>query len=66
MRPDWQVRVIEEKAQLDERRGRLDLFIGSGTYARIEDEDRALLLTQAELMKELSRVLGDRIKRFKA
>ncbi len=63
-KPDWQVRVIEERAQLYERRERLRTFIGGVEYAKMHEIDRELLLEQRRIMSELIDVLDQRIARF--
>jgi hypothetical protein len=63
-KPDWQVRVIEERAQLYERRERLRAFIGGVEYAKMHEIDRELLLEQRRIMSELIDVLDQRIARF--
>lgn len=64
LRPDWQRRVIEEKAQIDERRVKLNDFVTTRTFKALPDEDRALLFQQSAVMSELSLILEKRIRRF--
>lgn len=63
-KPDWQVRVIEERAQLYDRIERLRAFIGDVPFTRLLQEDRDLLLQQRTLMIELLTLLDRRIARF--
>lgn len=64
-KPDWQVRVIEEKANLDAKIEKLQIFFGTGDYARLRDPDRDLLREQKRHMLAYSGVLDRRISRFK-
>lgn len=61
---DWQQRVVAEKADLDERLNKLNVFIGSGKINEIAAIDLQDLLVQQSLMTELSQVLDRRISRF--
>lgn len=59
-----QLRVVAEKAELDDRRAKLAAFIGSMDWALIDPVDRLLLHEQARFMEDLSFILGKRIARF--
>ena len=59
-----QERVVAEKAELDERIGKLRAFIGSDTFKHVDASEQERLRRQAYIMKELSQVLGERIKAF--
>jgi hypothetical protein len=48
-RPDWQQRVIDEKAELDERIGKLCAFLKGDAYRALPDVDRHLLDRQLVL-----------------
>jgi hypothetical protein len=63
-RPDWQQRVIDEKAELDARIGKLCDFFGSGAYRDLGDIDRHLLGVQLSHMRDYAHILGMRIARF--
>lgn len=63
-RTGWQGRVIEEKKLLDNKLTSLSNFLLLDGFRKLDPEDRDLLERQEALMKELSRVLGLRIKRF--
>lgn len=65
-RPEYQVRVIEERYELSERLGRLQKFISIGgpAWEELSDTGRALLVEQAGVMKRLVRVLDRRIEDF--
>lgn len=64
VRPDWQQRVIDEKAELDARLGKLCDFFGSGAYRDLGDIDRHLLGVQLSHMRDYAHILGMRIARF--
>lgn len=59
-----QLRVIEEKRELDEKRKKLDTFIGSEKFNAIPLEERWRLTRQASHMMAYSDVLAERIKAF--
>jgi predicted NUDIX family phosphoesterase len=63
-RPDYQVRVIEEKRELDERLERLTAFLHSPKFDEVYVEERERLIRQHSLMVDLSAVLGERIAAF--
>ena len=65
-RPDWQVRVIEERYDLSERLGRLLKFITLAglAYQSLTDEEKNLLDEQAAVMRRFVRVLDKRIAAF--
>lgn len=60
--PAWQQRVLEEKADLDARLGRLNQFIGSGTYRALTPREQFLLHDQAKAMRAYQAALRARIK----
>ena len=60
----YQARVIKEKAELDERLGKLSEFLPTPACFDLPFEDRCLLVRQEEAMKQLSAILGERIERF--
>ncbi|WP_211354874.1 crAss001_48 related protein [Azomonas agilis] len=66
--PDWQQRVVAEKAQLDDRLAKLTHFLDKGQFQAIAQalpyEDLLILEYQKRLMTELAVVLQKRIKRF--
>jgi hypothetical protein len=59
---DWTDRVAAEKAELDGRLAALEAFIGTDRCNDLDFEARCLLARQRVLMKQLSSVLGDRLK----
>ncbi len=59
-----QERVLQEKAELDERLAKLTAFLETDTYHALPDEDKELLRLQWALMCDLSDILAKRIARF--
>lgn len=61
----WQQRVIDEKAALDEKATALSDFIGnSGAFDALDAENQELLKEQCEIMWEYSEILRKRIALF--
>lgn len=60
----WQQRVLDEKENLDNKLRSLSSFLILEGFRKLEDRDQELLERQEALMKELSRVLEERISRF--
>ena len=63
MQPHQQ-RVIEEKAELDERLSKLKAFAGTEEFASLSEAERARLNCQGLFMAGYSAVLGERIAAF--
>ena len=61
---DFQVRVIDEKQQLDSRLDKLESFLSTETFNRLPMTEQHRLRHQADLMDQLSLVLGERIENF--
>ena len=61
---DWQERVLQERAELEERRAGIDAFITSDTFLRISLVEQDLLFAQAQAMMDYSHVLTRRIGTF--
>lgn len=61
----FQQRVVDEKAELDERLEKLVLFSNTATYATLPLAEQERMNTQRHLMCALSAVLGARIAAFK-
>lgn len=59
---EW--RVLDEKADLDNRRERLLDFCGSPTFHGLPESDQILLLRQGVAMRTYSEILGERIAKF--
>lgn len=60
----YQQRVVDEKAELDGRREKLHAFMTSSAFDELTDGEQMRMAKQCRLMRELSDVLGDRIKNF--
>lgn len=54
-------RLLEEKAQLDERGNKLDAFIKSENFEKIEPVQRSLLKIQLQAMVTYGQCLMERI-----
>lgn len=61
---DYQLRVIDEKAELDAKIAKLKLFIYAATFESLDSSDKALLKDQFNVMTKYSNILADRIERF--
>lgn len=61
-----QQRVVDEKAELDDKLAKLKAFKESDLFNSLEIEDRVLLIVQCTYMREYSKILGKRIDRFTA
>ena len=61
---DYQQRVIDEKAELDERREKLNSFFGGSIYSGLDHDEQSRLQLQGSLIKMLSDVLEPRICAF--
>ena len=62
---DFQLRVVEEKEQLDAKREALGNFKNSKFFELLPWQEQERLNTQAHLMTMYSAVLGERINNFK-
>lgn len=64
--PAHQQRVIAEKAELDEKLGKLSAFINSEKFTSIVSDaaERERLVCQEETMRDYSGILGERIAAF--
>jgi hypothetical protein len=60
----WKQRVIDEKAELDERRRKLGEFKDTEAFCRLPWEEQERMNTQGHLMTAYSAVLGARIAEF--
>lgn len=61
---DYQQRVIDEKAELDERLAKLNAFIDGPKWGTVPDAEQLRMLRQSRLMMGYSSVLGERIAAF--
>lgn len=59
-----QQRVVEEQAQLNERIGKLNYFLGTPTYAALDSSEQYDLNDQLNAMERYSLALGRRIARW--
>lgn len=59
-----QQRVVQEKAELDEKLTKLVAFSANPIFSDLPLDDRNLLVEQAHHMQAYSNVLGQRIARF--
>ncbi len=59
-----QIRVVDEKTDLDGKIERLDAFIGTPIYHDLDGHDQFLLRFQLVAMRQYSTTLGERIARF--
>jgi len=59
-----QVRVVDEKAALDEKISRLTAFMGGTIFASLDDAERSRLSIQLQHMEGYSAILGQRIAAF--
>jgi hypothetical protein len=66
--PDYQRRVIAEKQELDEKLKNLLVFIeyGYAKFGALTNEEQKRLRQQAEVMRQYSSILADRIALFGA
>lgn len=65
VRPEYQQRVIDEKAELDKRAAKLSDFIGlSPLFDSIDPAEQERMKEQNDLMWQYSEVLGARIAAF--
>lgn len=62
--PPHQQRVVEEKAELDERLAKLVAFTRTPIFAGLDSAERCRLDQQAATMAMYSDILGDRIAAF--
>lgn len=62
----WQVRVLEEYRELDERLGKLATYVWSSAFQRLALEDQELLRDQLAAMSTYYNILARRIERWPA
>lgn len=60
----YQQRVIDEKAELDERLAKLNKFLATGTFAELPQDEQDRMQRQAKYMRRYSEILGNRIEAF--
>lgn len=59
-----QERVVQEKKELDERLDKLKAFFSSELYQKLDYDETVRLREQADVMKEYSDILLERIAHF--
>jgi hypothetical protein len=64
VRHDWKQRVIDEKAEIETRIGKLCAFLKSDAYRALPDTDRFLLDRQLSHMRDYAHILFMRVARF--
>ena len=64
MMEDWQQRVVDEYRALDEKVEKLEAFLESEAFDKLELVDRTLLIQQHNAMSLYAHVLNSRIERF--
>lgn len=61
---EFQQRVVDEKAELDDKRSRLEPFLSSNRFQTLPAEERDRMTEQAKIMSDYSDVLRRRIAAF--
>jgi len=59
-----QERVVIEKAELDEKRKKLTVFLGGDVWRGLDELEQSRLNRQLEAMTLYSNILGERIAAF--
>ena len=59
-----QLRVVEERQDLDEKRAKLAAFIGGEVYKKLDDAEQTRLNRQLVAMTVYSNILVERIAAF--
>lgn len=54
-------RIVDEKAELDERAGKLGDFVKSEKFHSLDSEMQSLMVEQYDVMKRYSAILGKRL-----
>jgi len=60
----YQIRVVQEKQELDQKLEKLVTYLDSAHFASLPTEEKWLMREQAQVMAAYSRILGSRIQRF--
>jgi hypothetical protein len=61
---DFKTRLVEEQSQLEEKLNKLDNFILSDNFKKIDDTQKALLSVQATAMNTYNQCLKERLERL--
>ena len=64
--PPHQQRVLQEKAELDERADKLSAFYSTAIFAGLPEPEQSRLVRQGAAMRAYSSILGERIVAFPA
>ena len=62
MTEPYQERVLAKRAELDDKLGKLLAFLGNDAAPPVSDDERNRLRRQAQVMREYSDILGQRIQ----
>ena len=62
----YQIRVMEEKKELDAKIDKLAAFIKTAQFSELTDEHRGLLVQQLRAMRVYTDILGERVELFAA
>lgn len=60
-----QIRVVDEKADLDMKLDKLTAFMAGEAFARLDIDEQARMRRQGRAMVDYSAVLGERIGAFR-
>lgn len=60
----WQERAVQEKADMDDKLKKLNRFLSTQMFQKLDQDEQKRLELQAYLMTELVKVLADRIAHF--
>lgn len=60
-----ELRMVQEKSDLDEKITKLVNFLPTELFINLDKLDRQLLTAQLAMMESYSKILGQRIDRFK-
>ena len=55
-------RIVDEKAELDERAGKLGDFVKSEKFHSLDSDMQSLMVKQYDVMKRYSVILGKRLE----
>lgn len=61
---DYQIRVVEEREELQEKINKLVAFNASDAFKKIDTDQRSLLKCQLLAMETYNQILKERIDRF--
>jgi len=61
---DYQIRVVDEYSDLEERTGKLEEFLQSDKFAEVSVQERSYLEAQLPLMQKLLAVLKSRCEMY--